>query len=116
MGTVKLADGSVTSEKIKDGAIAKVDLAEDLKTEIEKPCCVYRDGQRSDSVNANTAKEFAVSPPAVAGYSCIGVVSVTVNNPRCYLSKITTSGITVLNANSSTVSPTIYYRLLYVKS
>lgn len=112
----KLADGAVTSAKIRDGTISKDDLAEALKTEIEKPYCVYRDGQKSDSVNANTAKEFAVSPPTVAGYSCIGVVSVTVNNPRCYLSKITASGITVLNANSSAVSPTVYYRLLYVKS
>lgn len=28
MGTVKLADGSVTSEKIKDGAIAAADIAD----------------------------------------------------------------------------------------
>ena len=87
-----------------------------LKNRIESAPCVYRDLNASGSVNANTAKEFAVSPPSVAGYACVGIVSVTVNNPRCYLSKFTTSGITVLNANSSAVSPTVYYRLLYVKS
>lgn len=106
----------MTSAKIRDGTIAKADLAEALRTEIEKPCCVYRDGQKSDSVNANTAKEFAISPPSVAGYSCIGVVSVTVNNPRCYLSKITASGITVLNASSAVATPTVYWRLLYVRT
>lgn len=116
VGTVKLADGSVTSEKIKDGTIAAADLTSTLKNRIESAPCVYRDLNASGSVNANTAKEFAVSPPAVTGYTCVGIVSVTVNNPRCYLSKFTTSGITVLNANSSAVSPTVYYRLLYVKS
>lgn len=67
-------------------------------------------------MSANTAKEFAVSPPYVTGYVCAGIVSVTVNNPRCYLSKFTTSGITVLNANTSAVTPTVYYRLLYIRS
>lgn len=116
VGTVKLADGSVTSEKIKDGTIAAADLTSTLKTRIEATPCVYRDLNVGGSVNANTAKEFVVSPPSVVGYTCVGIVSVTVNNPRCYLSKFTTSGITVLNANSSAVSPTVYYRLLYVKS
>ena len=116
MDTVKLEDGSVTSEKIKDGTIAAADLAATLKDRIEAAPCVYKDLNVRGSVSANTAKEFSVSTPAVSGYICIGIVSVTVNNPRCYLSKFTTSGITVLNANSSAVSPTVYYRLLYVKS
>lgn len=106
----------MTSDKIKDGTVTAADLTATLKNRIEAAPCVYRDLSVNGSVNANTAKEFAVSPPSVAGYACMGIVSVTVNNPRCYLSKFTTSGITVLNANSSAVSPTVYYRLLYVKS
>lgn len=99
-----------------DGAIVAADLSQALKSKIESAPCVFRDSSASATVAANTAKEFPVSAPAVAGYVCVGLVSVTVNNPRCYLSKFTQSGITVLNANASSMTPTVYYRLLYVRA
>lgn len=55
-----------------------------------------------------------LAPPAVPGYTCIGVVNLTVNNPRCLFSKITEREVTVYNCAASGASFTVYARWLYV--
>lgn len=109
-----ITSGTLNAARIADGSITEAKLAPAVRECITQSATVVRDGQAAGTAAAQSAGMVKLAPPAVPGYTCIGVVNLTVNNPRCLFSKITEREVTVYNCAASGASFTVYARWLYV--
>lgn len=107
-------DKAVASAKsVADGAVSVNNDQNARISKLEKEPHVTREVSKAVSVNAGSAIEVTVTPPAVSGYKAMRIYYLSTNNPRLVISKFSASSATFYNATSTTQSGTVYFGIEY---
>ena len=122
MSTVKLADGSVTSEKIKDGTIAAADLASKSVTRAKLadevfPLFAIAEVSKQYTIGAGSTMNLLVGDiPEKPGYVYAGAVAFNTGNMSCLASGLSGRYIGIKNTYSQAITATASITFLYIRS
>lgn len=122
MSTVKLADGSVTSEKIKDGTIAAADLASKSVTRAKLadevfPLFAMAEVSKQYTVGAGSTVNVMVGEiPSKPGYTYAGACAFNTGNLSCLTSGMSGRYLGIKNTYSQAITATASITFLYIRS